>query len=56
MKSEKEIIEFLENRELDFISDIDNIRFFIEGLKKEGFEYIRKYNKEYKENEEENNV
>lgn len=44
-----EFLTYLKNRELDFAKDVDTLQFTIEGLEREGFKYIREFNKEYKE-------
>lgn len=48
-----EFITYLKNRELDFAEDVDTIQFTIEGLEREGIEYIIDFNKEYEERERE---
>ena len=44
-----EFICFLERNEMDIIKDVDTIGFMIQGLKKEGLQYILDDKKEWEE-------
>ncbi len=45
----EEFIRFLERNEMEIIGDVDRIGFMIQGLKKEGIQYILDDKKEWEE-------
>lgn len=47
-----EFVEFLKRNEIEIIKDVDTIGFIIEGLEKEGYQYILDDKKEWEENHE----